>query len=379
MVDLHLIVFFTRGVSLRTWDDVGMFEREVAIYRGLLDHGVRIDFVTYGHAGDLRYANRLEGIRILCNRWRLNTQVYARLLPLIHAPYLRRANIFKTNQTNGAIAALRAARFHRKCLVARCGYMLSLHMRAWREQGLPAADALIKEAEKTERDVFHEADRVVVTSSALRAYAVQQYRLPEWKARVIPNYVLTNLFQPDPDANTPGNRLCFVGRLDTLKNPAALLEAIHDLNVELWMVGEGPLRTSLEQHAGQVGLNVRFLGRLPHHQLPSYLNRCDVYVQPSLIEGHPKTILEAMSCGLPVIGGDSPGIRELIKHGQNGYLCGTSPEEIRAAVCAMLGNKTLQNRLGKEAHRFVVQHFGLERVLALELALYEELLTNGQR
>ena len=50
-MNTRLVLFFTSGVSLRTWDEVGMFEREVAIYRRLQKHGVELSFVTYGDEG----------------------------------------------------------------------------------------------------------------------------------------------------------------------------------------------------------------------------------------------------------------------------------------------------------------------------------------
>jgi hypothetical protein len=62
---MHLVLFFTRGVSLQTWDRVGMFDREVAIYRRLHDRGVQVSFITYGNRLDLNYADRIPGIRIL--------------------------------------------------------------------------------------------------------------------------------------------------------------------------------------------------------------------------------------------------------------------------------------------------------------------------
>src|SRR5689334_10635214 len=58
----HLCVFFTKDVSLRTWDNNGTLDREVAIYRWLQDKGVKISFVTYGDKTDLAYADRLPGI-----------------------------------------------------------------------------------------------------------------------------------------------------------------------------------------------------------------------------------------------------------------------------------------------------------------------------
>ncbi len=54
MTDLRLILFFTRGVSLRNWDKWGTFDREVALYQRLQERGVQVSFVTYGDSKDLR-------------------------------------------------------------------------------------------------------------------------------------------------------------------------------------------------------------------------------------------------------------------------------------------------------------------------------------
>ena len=97
---IRLVLFFTRGVSLHTWDKIGMFEREVALYRQLQEYGVQVSFVTYGDAKDLSYANQIPGIRILCNRWRLPTRYYERWVTILHARHLLRADVYKTNLSN---------------------------------------------------------------------------------------------------------------------------------------------------------------------------------------------------------------------------------------------------------------------------------------
>ena len=122
---MHLVLFFTRGVSLQTWASVGSLEREIALYLRLGEKGVHVTFITYGGSGDLQYASQHDGIEILCNRWNLPPRWYERLLPFLHARILRSADVIKTNQTNGADVALRAARIWRKPLIARCGYMWS--------------------------------------------------------------------------------------------------------------------------------------------------------------------------------------------------------------------------------------------------------------
>ena len=368
---VKLVLFFTRRISLHTWDEVGMFEREVAIYRRLQDHGVEVSFVTYGDAGDLQYADRIPGINILCNRWRLPLRWYERLLPLLHTWHLWRADVYKTNQTNGADVALSAARLWRKPLIARCGYMWSMLAKN-RADGRQEGE--VDQAIALERNVFNSADRVVVTTERMREYAVAEYRLPSSKVRVIPNYVLTDHFRPLPNADKHRHRICFIGRLNQEKNPLGLLVAIRGLDVELMMIGDGPLRGILEEEAKRNGLQVQFLGNQPHHELPCHLNSAALFVLLSPQEGHPKTLVEAMSCGLPVIGTDVPGIRELIEHRQSGFLCGASPAEIRAAIQEVLNDAGLRACMGRNARQFVVEHFALERVVEMELGLLKELV-----
>src|SRR5262245_19131877 len=95
---LRLVLFFSRGVSLQSWDEAGMLEREVALYRRLQERGVRVSFVTYGDARDRDYAGRLPGIQILCNRWNLNPKRYMQRVHLIHWVALLRTHAIKTNQ-----------------------------------------------------------------------------------------------------------------------------------------------------------------------------------------------------------------------------------------------------------------------------------------
>jgi glycosyltransferase involved in cell wall biosynthesis len=81
-----------------------------------------------------------------------------------------------------------------------------------------------------------------------------------------------------------------------------------------------------------------------------------------------------MACGLPVIGADSPGIRELICHGETGWLCGTDSASIRTAIQLLLADAALRQRLGRNARRFVEENFTLDRIVEMELALLREVV-----
>ena len=362
-------LFFTRGVSLRTWDQIGMFDREVALYLRLRDRGVKVDFVTYGDGEDLDYAERLPGINILCNRLKLPVFLYERLLSLLHFSSFRQSHVFKSNQTLGAMTALRNSRLFRKKFIARAGYLLSV-VTAHRH-GKDSVEA--SRVQELERRIFSSADKAVVTAPAMYNRITQSYSVSPERVTVIPNYVDTDVFYPSSESKDSCQRLCYIGRLDAEKNPISLLEAIKGLDVELVMVGNGSLANRLREMAKRDGLAVRFLHNVPNLQLPGILNSSDLFVLPSLYEGHPKTLMEAMACGLPVIGTDVPGIRELIVHLENGYLCGTRPEEIRGAIRWMLSNGSQTARMGRNARGYVVEHFALDRIVEKEIALLEEL------
>jgi glycosyltransferase involved in cell wall biosynthesis len=144
-------------------------------------------------------------------------------------------------------------------------------------------------------------------------------------------------------------------------------------SVELEVIGAGKLLSALVAKVEKRGLPVKFLGNVPNRDLPGHFNRASAFVLPSHIEHHPKALLEAMSCGLPVIGSDVPGIRELIAHRETGYLCEPSAEGIKSAVQNVLGDQKLRMRIGQNAREFITAHFALDKVVPLETSLLEEL------
>jgi glycosyltransferase involved in cell wall biosynthesis len=361
----NLVLFFTDGVSLQTWDSVGMFEREVALYKALQNEGVNVTFVTYGGGREQDFNSRIPGIRIKSNKWNLPLNWYQHLVQ----KFPPSGNVFKSNQIAGADVALRAAQRAKAKFVARCGYLLSEFQA--KRFGVSSFEA--QQANRLEAEVFKGADRVVVTTPASEAAAVAMHGIDANKVRVIPNYVETDRFRPASLSHRETFRIGFVGRLDRQKNLTALLEAVSGLDVELCLVGYGPLRADLEKVAEGIKTAIKFLGSLPNLELPEFLNSCDLFILPSLYEGHPKALLEAMACGLPVIGTRVPGIQELIKDGENGLVCELDPGSIRAAIQRALDDSDLRERLGKKARKYVEDNFSLRRVVNLELTLLSEL------
>ncbi|MCX8043095.1 MAG: glycosyltransferase family 4 protein [Desulfobacterota bacterium] len=370
----HLLLFFTRGVSLQIWKRLGIFDREVALYRSLQAHGIKVSFITYGNRYEYDLAKNLPGITVLYNRWHLPPAWYARLLPVLHSPWIRRASIIKTNQLNGALIAVRAARLWHKPCVVRCGYLWSDF--AMREYG--HASLQYRRAQGEEEKAFKGADRIVVTTQTMAADIAM--RMPETTSRIciIPNYVDTDIFIPDPSAEKRYD-LLFVGRLEPQKNLEALLEAVRYLNIRVAVIGTGSLQENLRARFGDCGGRLHWIGTVPHRDLPRYLHSARVFILPSHYEGHPKSLIEAMACGLPVIGADAPGIRDVVRHGDTGWLCTTDPESMRTAIVHVLGHPDLQKRLGDSARQYAVSLYSLERIAEQEIRVYHEVLHSNSK
>ncbi|MGK7344543.1 MAG: glycosyltransferase family 4 protein [Candidatus Nitrospinota bacterium M3_3B_026] len=366
-----LTLFFSRGASLELWNRTGNLDREAAIYLRLIEKGMKVGFVTYGGQDELQYSRRMPGVKIMPNAWRLPLPVYERLIPALHAGWLRKTDVIKTNQTNGARAAMLAARVWRKPLIARCGYMWSEFAgKIHGEKSKEAAAALAVESK-----IFTAADRVVVTTGAMKDSVTRRVSAARDKTIVIPNYVDTELFKPDGAVKDEA-RLIFVGRLEKQKNVAALLEAVEPLDARLTIVGSGSLTNDLRERFGNLGGRVAWIGSAPHKKLPALLNEASIFVLPSFFEGHPKALIEAMACGLAVVGAESPGIRELIRDGENGLLCGTDPQSIRGSIQKLLENPSLRETVGRAAREYAVKNFSLDRIAEMEAGVLEELAGN---
>ena len=172
------------------------------------------------------------------NRWRLSGRRYEQYLEKALPWRWTGPVVVKSNQVQGADTALAAARLRNKPFIARCGYLPSSD-NIERAHGADSPQA--KQAEGLERLVFSQADRVVVTTAAIREKILHRYQVVSGRLRVIPNYVDTELFAPAPSEDRRQNRLLYVGRLDEEKNPRALFEALEGMDAELVMVGRGSL------------------------------------------------------------------------------------------------------------------------------------------
>lgn len=155
-------------------------------------------------------------------------------------------------------------------------------------------------------------------------------------------------------------RLAGVGSLIPRKGFDILLLAIslmkHRTGVLLELIGDGPERERLERQARNLHIadRVRFLGEIPPKDMPGFLSAVDLFVLSSRSEGRPNVVIEALAAGIPVISTDLPGVRDLVIHGDTGWL--VRQEDAQALA------KTLDEACSDPSRRSVMGAAARERM-----------------
>lgn len=372
--DTNLTLFFTGGVSLKTWTDVGTLDRELEIYKKLSKKLEKVNIVTYGGKKDRQYLKSLEKINLLSTTWYKNRNMTILGLLLKYLPQIYKSDVLKTNQIPGSEIPIWIKKHFNKKLIVRCGYLHSYFINNQSKD-----QKIISQAVQLEKEAFSCADMGIVTSSWQRDIVIKQYNIKPEKIRVIPNYVITDFFKPHPEIEKKYD-LIFVGRNGSQKNSENLIKAMRYIktkgkHISLLMVGGCSSDNAIKELSDQYKLDITFKGNIPNYDLPYMLNQSKVFILPSHYEGHPKVLLEAMSCGLPCIGSDVSGIKEDIEHMKTGYLCKTNFESIANAIETVLSDDSLQKKIGNNAREYILKNYSIDKIFKMELEVILEVIT----
>ncbi|MFN0134068.1 MAG: glycosyltransferase [Phycisphaerales bacterium] len=370
-----LVLVFSEGVGLRTWEEAGLLKREWSLYEMLRGSFGRIVLATQGGAEDVAIGARLgPNVSVVCNERGLSVNEYVESMggAVVAALAGVAARVLvKTNQMTGGEAALKIVDRLREAgsttaLLARGGYLWS-QFSAW-ESG-PASPSAVMAGEREGR-LCRGADVVVGTTREMADALAWRFGLSEERVAVIPNYVDVEGLGEAPERSR--SDILFAGRLVPQKRVDRIIAAMGLLRDELreratlTIVGSGPLEGALRAQAEAAGVRVAVEPRLGHEEVMDRMRRCLLYAQTSAFEGHPKTILEAMALGTTVLACDAPGVRGLIRHCVTGMLVSPEPEAIALALEGLLDDPEWCQSLGNAASAQVQTQFALPMVAELE-------------
>jgi glycosyltransferase involved in cell wall biosynthesis len=231
------------------------------------------------------------------------------------------------------------------------------------------------------------AERIVVASPPMRDVpALARYRD---KCAVVPFGLRVEPYSivPGTAPRVESVRGCaatrptflFVGRLVGYKGVDVLLRALPSLDAQTVIIGDGPLRDSLEALARDLGIadRVRFLGEVASDDLLAWYHACDAFVLPSVTrqEAFGMVQLEAMLCGRPVVSTElGTGVSWVNQHERTGLVVRPGDVgELRRALERLIADPSLRKRLGAAAQARVLSHFTAERMCNATRTLYQEI------
>jgi glycosyltransferase involved in cell wall biosynthesis len=227
------------------------------------------------------------------------------------------------------------------------------------------------------RWILARSDHIVAVSQAVKRYA-EMMGVGSRKISVVPNAVDTVKFRPcNLDQRDGTIRVGFIGRLISYLGPQYLVEAAPEIlqtcrNVQFLVAGEGPILEELQHRVQQLGVAhaFRFLGTVPSVE---FLQSCDVLVRPSLADGMPLTVLEAMACGIPTVVSRVGGNPEILQDRETGYLVEPRDlEQLVSRISRLVTDEKLRARIGSHARRFVETYHRWDQIALQMSAIYEE-------
>jgi glycosyltransferase involved in cell wall biosynthesis len=362
---MNLGVFLYRGGSFRELKKEG--------HDNLLQYYIERYSNSFDKVYIFSYANEDRKLPRNCilikNTHKIPLILYQFFMPIINRKQIRSCDVFRVFHISGTLPAMITKCLFRKKYVTTYGY-LWLQTRNKENPGIKSKFENVF-GKIIETFGLKKSEKVIVTVKTTSDY-VKNY-VSGNRIIKIPNSVDTKLFSPKK--NRINNRIVFVGRFSKIKNLYGLIEAISSIESkpELVLVGQGEEEKKLEEHAKKMGVNMIIRGVVPRERVPDEINGSEVFILPSFSEGQPKVLLEAMSCGLPCIVSDIPSLREIVKDGYNGFLCGTDPSSIRKCLEKVLEDKKLQRKVGDNAREYIKNNFSAQPLIDKEIKLLKEI------
>ncbi|MCF6247409.1 MAG: glycosyltransferase family 4 protein [Desulfobacula sp.] len=191
------------------------------------------------------------------------------------------------------------------------------------------------------------------------------------------NCVDLKFFEADFDWQE--NSIVYVGRLSHEKGIETLIDAIKGIDINLKIIGEGPLKENLEKKCKDENINnVRFMGYKTGQGLHDEIRKSMFLVIPSeWYENNPRTVIEAFSLGKPAVGARTGGIPELVQDWKTGltYTSGDK-EDLQKKINLMLENKDKIPEMGRNARAFVEQKLNAEAHYKRLMEIYRSIMHN---
>ncbi|QNL20585.1 glycosyltransferase family 4 protein [Hyphobacterium sp. CCMP332] len=236
------------------------------------------------------------------------------------------------------------------------------------------------------QNIYGEAKLLHFVSDYIKTKAIEGFNAPEDKCKVIRRSVDIEFFNPGKRnyALSPVIRICTIGRLTWQKDYLTALKAIRDLkdngnDIEYFIAGEGEMENEIRSQIATFDLDsrVNFMGNLNRKSVKELLAYSDIYIQSSVNEALPNSILEASAMAMPIVSTNVGGIPEAIIHEKTGLLVDKKDyENMAKCIQNLIEDKNLRIEIGKGARKLMIEKFHPDLELKYWVDTYKELIEN---
>tara|TARA_B100000242_G_scaffold194071_1_gene139981 strand:+ start:6456 stop:7571 length:1116 start_codon:yes stop_codon:yes gene_type:complete len=371
---MNVILFFTYGVSLKTWESTGLLSREMELYNQLSKkYDIKFTFVTYGDKHDYQYEDYFENLKILpiYALSKYSNSKAIRILKTLIIPFRlkkligKEKVIIKSNQMYGAWVPIIFKLISRNALIVRTGY------------------DLLEFSIKEKKNILKLLMYYLLTLFALNIsdiyISTSQYDIKNLQKRFIfkrkklvhiPNWV------PIIDNNAqeiPNKKIIMVGRIEYQKRFDLVLNLLGNTSFNVDIFGEGKLKKELQKKS-ELFDNVNFHQKINNEDLLNKYSEYSFYLSLSDYEGNSKTILEALGSGCIVIASNIPNNLEIISNGSNGFIFENSKENLIKLLDRIINDPGTMMKISKEAKAYIERNNSIEVILNKEFEILTKLV-----
>ena len=377
---MNIALFFTYDVSLRDWEELGLLDRELALYNSISeDKNIKFTFVTYGNDDEKNILRENNNFKIVPLGNYLNYKnkyfrfILSLLIPFKLKKELKDIDILKTNQLMGSWIPIVLKYITKKPLIIRTGY--------------DALDFAIKDKKSKFKIILYYFLTLLALKCSNMYFVTSKKDIENIKNR-FKFFKIKNVYHRPNWVNITDSKnkiaerkketLLAVGRLETQKNYVNLLSNLSNSDLAIDIFGTGSLKEEIKNFAHKNNLKVNLSENINHSKLMDLYEDYMFFVMYSNYEGHPKTLIEAMSKGCIPIILKNENNTEIIDHYENGILLDSEKDSIEKWIIHLIDNKKELERLSLNAVKFVKKHYSLSNAVITENKDYQSLVNKNK-
>ena len=369
---MNINLIFTYGVSLKDWKIAGILDRELEIYRQMIsNHGYIVNLITFGDIEDEQILLDDKNINVYPAYKHINKTnnrfinfLLSFLIPFKLKEELKNTDLIKTNQLNGSWVGIILKFILKKPLIVRTGYNLY-------EFSINEKKSFIKQLFYfllTKYSIKF-SDKYFVSSESDLKFLKKSFKNTE-NIVLFPNWVDSLRYKDFKDRHS--NKVLSVGRLEDQKNYQFLIKKLADSDIELDIIGEGTKKEELKKLAKENRVKINFLGRMSYFELQEIYKNYRIFILPSLFEGNPKALLEALASGCLVMALSNKNILEIIVHKENGIIF-YPDTDLNNEIKNYLSSEEAFNEMTHAGYDYIKENNLIDLLINKEIKIHQNL------